>query len=211
MLIDMRLRDFIEELSSEKPAPGGGSASALSASLGAALFIMVMNLTRGKKFYNEYSEEVKKQMAESLERMESIKRELEALIDEDTNAYNRVMAAFKLPKNTDEEKRIRNEEIQKAYKVAIDVPYKTAKISLEAIKMFEFGAKYGNPNAITDIAVGCNLLYSGIIGALYNVRINLNSINDDDFVNKIKKECDDMIKKAEEYKRNTISLVECKL
>jgi len=211
MLIDMKLKDFIDELSSDKPAPGGGSASALSASLGVALYIMVMNLTKGKKFYSEYSEEVKKGIDDSMEKMEFFKRELEALIDEDTNAYNRVMAAFKLPKNTEEEKRIREEEIQKAYKIAIDVPYKTAKISLDALKMFEFGARYGNPNAITDIAVGCNLLYSGIVGALYNVRINLNSIKDEMFVNEMKMECDDILKKAEACKEAVVKLVEGKI
>ncbi len=177
-LASMDVKGFLEELASNSPAPGGGSVAALSGSLGAALLEMVCNLTVGKKNYEEAWGEMKAAAKDiGIHRMRLLE-----LVDEDTNAFNDVMKAFKLPKGTDEEKAARSAAIQSGYKKAIDTPMDTALKCLELLELATPVAQKGNRNSITDVGVGADMAAAGLVGAVMNVRINLGSIKDKEYV-----------------------------
>ncbi|MCK5773758.1 MAG: glutamate formimidoyltransferase [Thermoplasmata archaeon] len=177
-LASMDVKGFLEELASNSPAPGGGSVAALSGSLGAALLEMVCNLTVGKKNYEEAWVEMKAAAKDiGIHRMRLLE-----LVDEDTNAFNDVMKAFKLPKGTDEEKVARSAAIQAGYKKAIDTPMDTALKCLELLELATPVAQKGNRNSITDVGVGADMAAAGLVGAVMNVRINLGSIKDKEYV-----------------------------
>ncbi len=173
----MRIKEFVDELSSDSPAPGGGSVSALSGALSAALSSMVANLTFGKKGYedsNPLMEEVSNQAQE-------LKDTLLKIIDEDTQAFNKVMSAFALPKKTDEEKKARELAIEKANQEATLVPLKVMELTEKLVELASKVADKGNKNALSD--AGCALLQarSACYGAYFNVMINLQGINDEEF------------------------------
>ncbi|HEX16838.1 MAG TPA: methenyltetrahydrofolate cyclohydrolase, partial [Thermoplasmatales archaeon] len=167
-LVDMRLRDFVDELSSDSPAPGGGSVAALAGALSSALSSMVCNLTIGKEKYKD----VEHDMERILDRVEDMKRRFMDLIDRDTEAFNKVMEALKLPKETDEEKRIRKEKIQDALKGAALVPLETARMCAEMIELCKEVAEKGNKNSITDVGVAAIMAKAGLESAILNVKIN---------------------------------------
>lgn len=181
MLINKSVAEFIEIAASDSPTLGGGSVAALSGSLGAALTTMVANLSFDKKAYEELDGEIKKEFDDNFKRLNEIKEELTQMVDEDSKAFGGVLEAFKMPKETDEEKKLRSQAIQAGYMVALELPYDCGKLCLEILKLQDVFAKYGNINAITDIGVGTLLAYSGIEGAFLNVEINLKSIKDEDF------------------------------
>lgn len=210
-LIDKSVLQFIDSVASKEPAPGGGSVAALSGAIGAALSNMVSNLTVGKKFYNEYSDDIKASIAKQYEAVEELKAELVQLIDEDTEAYNQVMAAFKLPKDTDEDKAKRTQAIQKSYNLALQVPLRTARQSLEVLKLQSELIEYGNPNAITDIGVSVLLCNAAVEGAILNVKINLSSIKDESIVNEVNKECQNILEKSNQLKLELMDRVNSKL
>lgn len=187
-LVEMDIIKFLNEVDSNSPAPGGGSVSALASSLGVSLGRMVAHLSFGKKKYEANSDEAKAAFVKNFEELVKIKDELNILIDKDSEAYNTVMAAFKLPKETEEEKAIRNAEIQKCTKFAIQTPYDIVILSGKAISLLGTILEYGNQNAITDIGVGTMLLMTGLEGGILNVKVNLSSIEDADYVEKISKE-----------------------
>lgn len=201
-LFDLKLEDFLNEVDSNSPAPGGGSVSALASSLGTCLARMVAHLSFGKKKFEALDEATKEKFNASFAELEKIKNELNALIDRDSEAYNTVMAAYKLPKETDEDKKIRNDEIQKALKTAIATPYEIVVLSGKTMTYLETILEYGNKNAITDIACGAMLLMTGLEGGILNVKINLSSIEDMDYVEKMKKEIAEIrdVAKAQEIK-----------
>ena len=175
MLIDKKVSEFLAETASKAPAPGGGSASALAGALGTALSEMVINLTVGKKKYLEVSEE----LAGLLPKLAGIHKDLEASIDKDTDAFNLVMDAFGLPKDTDEEKATRRKAIQEATLKATEVPLGVMEKALEALQLTVTVAKKGNKNSISDAGVAALLLAGAIDGAAYNVRINLPGLPED--------------------------------
>ena len=181
MLVNKTVTEFIAEAASDAPTPGGGSVAALAGSLGAALTTMVANLSYGKEAYEGLDAEIKAEFEKNAKRLEEISEELRIIIDEDSNAFDGVMAAFKLPKGTDEEKAARSAAIQKGYMEALEVPHQCGLLCLEALKLQDVFAKYGNGNAITDVGVGALLAYTGLEGALLNVEINLSSIKDAEF------------------------------
>lgn len=187
-LVEMDVIKFLNEVDSSSPAPGGGSVSALASSLGASLGRMVAHLSFGKKKYEANSDEAKAAFVKNFDELLKIKEELNILIDKDSEAYNTVMAAFKLPKETEEEKAIRNAEIQKCTKFAIQTPYDIVVLSGKAISLLGTIMEYGNQNAITDIGVGTLLLMTGLEGGILNVKVNLSSIEDKEYVEKISKE-----------------------
>jgi len=191
-LVDMTLRDLIDEVSRETPAPGGGSIAAAAGSMGAALSSMVANLTQGKAG----SEEIDEQMTENAEKAQKIKDALLLAVDEDTNAFNGYMAAVRLPKKTDEEKTYRFEEMEKGLKEAVDVPFQTAMMSFGAIETAKISAEMGNVNSITDAAVGAQIAYAGVRGGILNVLINLKDIRDESFVKKMEEKCKELNSKA---------------
>lgn len=192
MLVEMKVKEFIAELASDSPAPGGGSVSAVSGALAAGLVAMVCRLTIGKKGY----EEVQSEMEQALAKAEALHQKLTQLVDDDTNAFNEVMAAFKMPKETDEEKEARKAAIQEAYKKAADVPYTIAKTCLEVLALAEGIVNKVNTNAISDIGVASLAAHTGLEGAVMNVKINLPSIKDEAYVNNRKKEIEEFLKQG---------------
>jgi formiminotetrahydrofolate cyclodeaminase len=182
MLSSLSVTDLLNEIASNSPAPGGGSVSALAASLGAALTSMVCRLTIGKKKYIDVQIEIEK----VLKRSEDLRLQFIAIIDEDTKAFNKVMAAFGLPKDTEEQKAKRTDEIQNALKTATLVPLKLMELCREAMELVKIVVEKGNQNSISDASVAALMLQAGCEGAALNVKINLGSISDTDFVEQTK-------------------------
>lgn len=193
-LIEMKITDFTDEVSRESPAPGGGSIAALAGALGSALQSMVANLSSS----NRGSEETDKILWNAAEKAQDIKNKLLKAVDEDTNAFNDFMIAKRLPAKTTEEKSIRHKAMQDGLKHAVNVPLSTAKLSFEVIEISLTVIEYGNPNSITDVGVGAQMAYSGVVGGIYNVLINLGQIEDAEFVNQMKLNCNELGKKAKD-------------
>ena len=171
----MTVKDYLDLLKSDAPAPGGGSVSALSAAQGVGLVAMVADLTIGREKYAEYEEVCKAAKEEALK----LYAELVAGIDKDTEAFNKVSAAYKLPKNTDEEKAARSAAIREANVGATEVPFETVKLCFEGLKVTETMVGKSNPNAASDLGVAALNLMAGIRGAWLNVKINLPGIKDE--------------------------------
>ena len=186
MLTGLTIKDFISKVISNDPVPGGGSVSALNGALAAALSAMVANLTVGRKKYAEVND----LMQELSTRFEKLSQKLIEDVDRDSDAYNRVFAAFKLPKETDEEKQLRSEAIQKETKYAAQVPMEVARAVYEVLPQIDAIAQKGNSNAVTDACVSMMCARTAILGALLNARINLTSIKDEAFVNAMREEAD---------------------
>jgi len=205
--LEMSLKDFIDVVDSNEPAPGGGSVSALASTLGIALTRMMGSLAINKKKYNELDDIIKEEFTEKSKKLFKIREKLGKLIDEDTASFNQLMNAYRLPKNTDDEKEFRKEEIQKATLYATEIPFEVAKTSLEAMELFPFFSKYGNQNAITDLGVGAMLLETGIRGAILNVKINLGGLKDEAKVEKFKIDYEKIEEDATLLKENIMDYV----
>lgn len=185
-LKSLSVKEFIDKVTGNDPVPGGGSVSALNGSLAASLAAMVANLTVGRKKYAEVNDEMEQISA----RMTEQSAKLLADVDRDAEAYDRVFAAFKLPKETDEEKAVRKEAIQRETKYAAEVPMEVARTASELLPMIDAAARRGNINAVTDATVAMMCARTAVIGALLNVRINLTSITDESFVKTMTEEAD---------------------
>jgi len=173
-LMSMTAARFVDEVSTESPAPGGGSVAALMGSLGAALATMVANLTVGKKGY----EGAWRELAAMAERGQTLKDRLARAVDEDTDAFNRVMDAMRLPKGTPEQQAERSRAIEAANTVAAEVPLQTARLCLEAIALAATAAELGNRSSVSDAGVAALAARAGVEGAALNVRINLGGLSD---------------------------------
>lgn len=180
-LISMNLKAFANETASESPAPGGGSISAYIGSLGVSLATMVANLSSHKPGWDSRWEE----FSDWAVKGQKIKDALLFLVDEDTRAFNKIMNAFGLPKNSDDEKKLRTQAIQEATKFAIEVPYKVMQLSLDAMEIIKAMAEIGNPNSVSDAGVGALCARSAVLGAFMNVRINATGYNDKEYVQDI--------------------------
>lgn len=180
-LIDLDIKKYMENLASNLPAPGGGSASALAGAQGISLVMMVAELTVGKEKYKEWEPYCQKAISDGA----AIQANFLKAIDDDTDAYNKVGAAFKLPKNTDEEKAARSRAIQVATVLATRVPLRTMEISLDALKVAESLIGKSNPNCSSDIGVGALNLKAALMGAWLNVKINLPGIKDENLKNEL--------------------------
>mgnify|MGYP000855190878 FL=1 len=180
-LVDMTCIGFANETASESPAPGGGSISAYMGSLGAALATMVANLSSHKAGWDERWEE----FSLIAQKGQALKDELLYLVDEDTNSFNLIMEAFGLPKKTDAEKAERTKAIQDATKYAIEIPYRTLCKSFEVFEICKAMVETGNPNSVTDAAVGILCARAACYGAFMNMKINASSLDDKEFVNDI--------------------------
>ena len=211
LYVEKSLKDYIAEVASGAPTPGGGSVAALAASLGAALTSMVGNLTIGRKAYNELEDEIKKEMDDSFEKIQKSIQILNGIVDEDTKAFDKVMEAFKLPKETEEEKAKRAEAIQEGYKVALEVPLRCAEECLTVLRLQKVFAEYGNVNAITDVGVGALLAAAALESAILNVKINLKGIKDEEFKKKIEDKIEDMMAEGTKLKEQWLKLVYEKL
>ncbi|VAX26305.1 Glutamate formiminotransferase @ Glutamate formyltransferase / Formiminotetrahydrofolate cyclodeaminase [hydrothermal vent metagenome] len=206
-LVEMKLNDFIDEVSRESPAPGGGSIAALAGTLGASLSSMVSNLTANKRG----TENVDGILNDAAEKAQKIKNILVKAIDDDTNAFNAYMDARRLPQKTEEQKTARDTALLKGLKEAVAVPFNTAKQSYKAIEIAEVVAKYGNPNSITDVGVGAQIAYTGVLGGIYNVLINLKDIKDEEFNGQMRIDCAELKEKTLNKLNDVLSFVEDKL
>lgn len=192
MLIDLTIKGFLDKTAGSEPVPGGGSISALNGSIAAALTEMVANLTIGRKKYAE----VEDKMREVAGRMAEIRTVLANDIDKDSDAYDKVFAAFKLPKEKDEEKAHRSNVIQETTKEAALVPMSVAENAAAIMDTIAYVAHNGNQNAVTDATVAMMAARTCVLGALLNVKINLSSIKDEAFVKELSDKADRLEKEA---------------
>jgi glutamate formiminotransferase/formiminotetrahydrofolate cyclodeaminase len=192
-LMDLRGRDFIDEVSRGTPAPGGGSIAALAGSLGAALASMVANLTQGKAG----DEAAERQLLAAAEKAQRVKDALMLAVDEDTSAFSAYMDARRLPAGTAEEKAHRAAKMQAGLKLAIEVPLRTAHLSYEAMETAELAMQHGNPNSITDAMVGFTIAAAGVRGGVWNVLINLKGITDAAYVAEMRPACAALMQQAD--------------
>jgi len=203
MLVNKNIVDFVATTASNEPVPGGGSIAALSGALAAALAEMVANLTIGKKKYVE----VESEMKGIVEALEVKRQELIELIDKDASSFDEVMKAFKLPKETDEEKAARSNAIQEGTKYAASVPLQTAKIAYSIMEYSKIVVEKGNTNAVTDGAVSAMMARTAVLSALMNVKINLGSIKDEKFVEDMTVEVNELEAAAIKAEGEILSLV----
>lgn len=210
-LVEMTVEDFSKEVDSNSPAPGGGSVSALASNIGVSLARMMANLSFGKKKYEELDEDIRINFIEKFNKLGDIREELMMLVDRDTESFEEFMKALRMPKETDEEKESRKNAIKCATLFSIEVPFKTAEISLEALQLLDSIVTYGNQNAITDIGVGTLLIYSGIEGAILNVKVNILGIDDETISTEYSMKCKDILNKANNIKVEIMNRIHKKL
>ena len=181
MLVDLSVEEFSQVLGSDSPAPGGGSVAALSGTLGADLVSMVCRLSISKKGFESFESELE----EIFDNAQALSKSLLKRIDLDTEAFNGVMAGFKMPKETDDEKAARRDAVQVAYKEAVQSPLGIARECLAVLRLVENLGGKSNPNTLSDLGVASQQAYAGLAGAIMNVNINLPSIKDGDFLETI--------------------------
>lgn len=202
-LISMKTAELVHEVSRETPAPGGGSIAALAGSLGAALASMVSNLTAGKKGYEKHT----KELIQLADQAQQVKDQLLKGVDEDTDAFNAYLEARRLPQNSPEEKKIREEAIQNGLKKAVMVPLNTTRLSLEALKIARRVVEIGNRNSVTDAGVGAQIAFTGVRGGIFNVLINLPQITDQQFIKEMKDTCSKLEQEAEKILQDALKTV----
>ncbi len=207
MLDEKTVREFINELGSNSPAPGGGSVAALGASLASALGAMVFSLTVGKKVYNEYSTDDKIKIDKSLEACLSYKDEFLELMNKDTEVFLILMSAFKLPKETVDEKSVRSAKIQEGYQKALEIPLNVAKESYKIYEYVKIAAQLGNKNAISDAGVSALMLQASIESAILNVKINLSSIKDETYKEEIIESCNELVNQGRLKRDEVLAIV----
>jgi methenyltetrahydrofolate cyclohydrolase len=176
-LVDLTIREFSERLASSDPAPGGGSASAVSGALAAALAAMVARLTIGREKYAEHQDEMETLLAQA----ERLRGQMLALVDADTAAYQNVLEAYRLPKRDASQVAARKAAIQEALLHAADIPLAAAEACVQVLNLAALASQHGNKNAASDAAVAALLAHAALHGAARNVRINLEQIEDKEF------------------------------
>lgn len=206
-LADLTVKEFVEETSRESPAPGGGTIAATMGALGAALGAMVANLSAHKRGWDERWQEFSVKAEEG----QKLMNKLMHLIDEDTDAFNEIMAAFGLPKGTDEEKAARKEAIQMATRHAAEVPLETVKCSYEVFDLCRAMAQEGNPASVSDAGVGALAARAAVRGAALNVRINAASLADKAVAEALISEATDYEEKAERMEQEILAIVNGKI
>ncbi len=206
-LIGMNLTEFADETASESMAPGGGSISAYVGSLGVSLGTMVANLSAHKRGGDDRWEE----FSEWAEKGMEVQKALLRMVDEDTNAFNGIMEAFRLPKSNEEEIAIRKQAISEATKFAIFTPFKVMELSLDSMEIMEAMTKIGNPSSVTDAVVGALCARTAVRGAFLNVRINCQDFNDAAFVDDVLKRGKEIEDRALEVEERILGLAESKL
>ena len=207
MIKDMTIQTFLDELASKASTPGGGGAAAVSGAMGAALISMVAHFTIGKKGYEGVEGDAKN----ILEKSEALRARLTDAINDDVNVFNRVMAAYGMPKETDEEKSARSTEIQAALKEATDVPLECAHLCREVVNLSQPIAEKGNNNVISDAGVAVLAGYAGLRSAALNVYINIGGIKDQDFVDDRRSKLEALLDGMDVLKEDIYELVKSKL
>ena len=203
-LTALTVKGFADETLRESPAPGGGSVAAYMGALGAALGTMVANLSAHKPGWDDRWEEFSRWADKGVK----LEAELLHLVDEDTEAFNRIMAAFGMPKNTDEDKRLRSEAIQKATLFAAQVPLETMKASFKAFEICKAMAETGNPNSVSDAGVGALAARAAVLGAGLNVKINASSLKNKAQAEALINEANNLMADADKAEREVMEIVE---
>lgn len=206
-LIDMTLTEFAEETASESPAPGGGSIAAYMGALGAALSTMVANLSAHKPGWDDRW----KEFSDYAERGHALMTRLLALVDEDTAAFNKIMAVFSMPKSTPEEKAARAEALETATLYATEVPLRTMEASYDVFDYAEAMAREGNPASVSDAAVGALAARAAVVGALLNVRINAAGLKNRENAEKLLARADEIDKKSEARVTTVLEIANSKI
>jgi methenyltetrahydrofolate cyclohydrolase len=202
-LADLRFIDLLAAFRSAEPTPGGGSASALSGAVGASLLAMVAGLPKSRA----QNTDDEKRLAAARVGCSSISNELAALMERDSDVYEDVLAAFRLPKGSDSEKRIRSDRIQEAMRIATEAPLHVMRVCVDGLRAGSEVAALGNPNASSDVQVGLELLIAGLRGAKLNVAINLTSIKDQGYVVAAKTEAEGLERDGERARTAAVALL----
>ncbi|MBN2880142.1 MAG: cyclodeaminase/cyclohydrolase family protein [Clostridia bacterium] len=200
---NLSIVEFTKKTASNEPVPGGGSIAALSGALSAALAEMVASVTEGSKKY----EDVKNEMIDIKEKANLISQSLLDDIEKDSKAFTQVMDAYKLPKETDEQKKYRGASIQNALKLAAEVPLSVAMKSYDIMDLSQAVVSKGNQNAVTDGMVSAMMARTAVLSALLNVKINLSSIKDEEYVRDMNQKAGELEKKAIEKEKEILSAV----
>lgn len=206
-LVELSVKNFVEETASESPAPGGGSIAATMGAMGASLATMVANLSAHKRGWDDRW----RAFSDWADKGKALQDKLVRLVDEDTDAFNRLMDAFSLPKNSEDEKAARSAAIQSATKGAVEVPLDVMRTSVESMSVIQAMAEIGNPNSVSDAGVGALAARSAVLGAWLNVKINCSSIKDVEFVKTRLNEAAELAEKANSAERAILDIVESKL
>ena len=207
MLTDKKMNNFLEELASNSPTPGGGSVAALAGALGAALISMVGNLTIGKKKYEDVEEDIKRIISSS----EKLRYELSQLIEEDVKVFNNFMATYKMPKGTEDEKKIRTEKIQASLIKAAKVPLRVAYKCLDVLNLSKEVAEKGNINVISDAGVAVLMAEAALGSAILNVKINVRMIKDEKVKGELFSSIEEILLKEKGQKEKVLEIVEEKI
>ena len=206
-LVGMKVADFVDEVSRDTPAPGGGSIAALAGALGAALASMVGGITNHKTNDAEKAELLR----ETAEKAQAVKDRLLAAVDDDTDAFNAYLQALRLPSETPEQQQLRAEKMQAGLRFAVDVPYQTARLSFEAMGLARSMAEHGLAASMTDAAVGCEIAFAGVRGGIWNVLTNLPQLTDRQYVAEMQRQCAELLSHARGVLQETCALVDAKL
>jgi formiminotetrahydrofolate cyclodeaminase len=204
MLTSRTVTQFLDELASNSPAPGGGSVAALAGAIGTALTSMVCNLTIGKKKYADVQAELQSVLVES----ENLRKKMTALVEKDTEAFNAVMAAFGMSKSTEKEQKQRAAAIQQATKSATLVPLDVMSLCGHALSLAKVVAEKGNRNSASDAGVAALMLQAGCASAELNVRINLTSLNDESFVRQTTEKMSELSERVKRLASDTLQVVD---
>ena len=207
MLANLTVRELWEKAGSDAPTPGGGSIAALMGATGGSLIIKFCNLTLGREKFQGVEEKFRG----AKERVEETSFQLTRLCDRDTEAFNGVMRAFRMPKTTDQEIQRRKDTLQQAFREATEVPYQTAELCLSLLQICQEVVEEGNPNAISDLGVGCLGCWAGLEGAILNVKINLPSIKDSAFVEDMLAKVQSISQKGEDLRSQVLHSVRQKI
>ncbi|QVK20491.1 cyclodeaminase/cyclohydrolase family protein [Mycoplasmatota bacterium] len=203
MFKDYKIKDFLNQTASNEPTPGGGSIAALTGAIAFSLCEMVANLSLNKEKYAIH----KKDFENIIKVTEDLREELLDDINKDASSFDEVMKAFKLPKSTDEEKKVRSAKIQEGYKYAASVPMGIAEKIFKSLEVIEFVINNGNQNALTDGLVSLMSARTAILGALLNVKINLGSIKDKEFVEECNKKVNALETKTIDFEQRVLTKI----
>ncbi len=206
-LVDMTLENFVHTTASESPAPGGGSISAAMGAMGAALGTMVANLSSHKRGWDDRWEE----FSDWADKGKTYSDELLRLIDDDTDAFNEIMAAFGLPRGSEREKTERDQAIQEATKHAIEIPFQAMKKAYESMEVIKAMAEIGNPNSVSDAGVGALAARSAVMGAFLNVKINSASLEDKAYIEEVLSKGKEIEEKAIAMEKEILHIVNAKI
>jgi glutamate formiminotransferase/formiminotetrahydrofolate cyclodeaminase len=206
-LVDMTVTGFTNETASESPAPGGGSIAATCGAMGAALGTMVANLSSHKRGWDERWEE----FSDWAEKGQHYKDQLLHFVDEDTNAFNKIMDAFGLPKKSEADQKARKQAIEDASKYAMEIPFKVMETAYNSMEVMRAMAEIGNPNSVSDAGVGALCALTAVEGAFLNVKINAGGIDDKTFTDDLLKRGEEIAVKAKAERDAIIKIVEEKI